>query len=144
MATRSSGLGTALIPGSAFDAAPVRFLQVAAIVMILVSTFGNYITWQGAERLWAMDDRTVWAVGGAVAWQVVCFLVQWGSRRNLGTFWWLYAIFLVASVAPATIGYWSVMGDWLTSIVGNATGAIALMAVTLAGNDAFPEFILVE
>lgn len=137
-------LGTGILPASKFRSVPVRFLQIVAIAMVAISTFGNYVTFNGGwSRAWVMDEATTYAIGYAIGWGALTFAVQWGCKQDFGTWWWLYLLCLVASFAPSFMTYNPVVFPMLSREWGEPAAYVVITAVLLV-NDIIPEWVLLD
>lgn len=119
--------------------ATIFMLRVLALLLIVASTFGNYVQFMGGwERYWPVSAAVV---GLAAAYQVVCSLFQWGFKA-LG--WWLpYGIALIASAIPSFLTYNAWAGPELAVSIGPILAGVVILLCTI-GADALPEWVLVK
>lgn len=112
MATVKSLANTdpALVPKKALENGAVWMPRAGVLLLIVLSLFGNYVQFNdGWERAWTLDERTVYAILGAIGWQTVCSFWQWWTIAKYG-FWSLqYQIPLQLSAVPSMITYYAVI-----------------------------------
>lgn len=130
---------TAMVSRGGAIGAMIFILRVIAIVLMVASTFGNYVQFVGG---WAYYLPLNWPIiGAALLYQLICSLLQWGFKS--GRMWIPYAISLVASAIPSFLTYNTWAGPYLTSQLGIPLGAAVLLIATI-GADALPEWVLVD
>lgn len=119
--------------------AMILILRVIAILLILMSTFGNYVQFSGGWAHYLPIDIAV--VGLAAAYQIICCLLQWGFKAAR---WWLpYGIALLASAIPSFLTYNALVGPYLIAQIGPVLAG-AFILISVIGGDALPEWVLVE
>lgn len=119
--------------------ATIFVLRGISILLIVASTFGNYIQFVGGWDAYLPIDGTI--VGLAVFYQVLCSVFQWGFKAMR---WWpLYIVALIASAVPSYLTYSAWMGPYLALKVGTTIALITIAIATIAA-DALPEWVLVE
>lgn len=113
-------------------------LRFFAVLLILGSTFGNYVQFVGG---WNVAWPVSWtAIGFAVFYQLVCSVLQWGFKAVR---WWpLYGLALIASAIPSFLTYNAWAGSYLTAQFGTAL-AFVIMGLAVIAADALPEWVLV-
>lgn len=129
----------AMVPRGCVTIAALVMLRVIAVVLILASTFGNYVQFVGG---WASYWPPEWVILlYAAIYQAVCSLFQWGFKAMR---WWVpYLIALFASAIPSFLTYNALFGPYLALQVG-AIPALIGIAIAVIGGDALPEWVLVE
>ncbi len=117
----------------------IFILRIIAILLIVASTFGNYVQFVGG---WVSYWPINWAIVALAAlYQGICCSFQWGFKA---AGWWLpYALALFASAIPSFLTYNALFGPYLTTQVGVALALIGI-GVAVLGGDALPEWVLVE
>lgn len=119
--------------------ATILMLRVLALLLILASTFGNYVQFVGGWDHYLPVSAVV--VGLAFGYQVVCSVFQWGFKA-LG--WWLpYGIALLASAIPSFLTYNAWAGADLSVSLGPYLAGFVILLCTI-GADALPEWVLVK
>lgn len=119
--------------------AMVLTLRIIALILIVASTFGNYVQFMGG---WERYLPIGWVVVGIAAlYQLICSLLQWGFKA--GGMWIPYTLALLASAAPSFLTYNAWAGPYLAAQLGPLLGTIILFIATI-GADALPEWVLVE
>lgn len=122
--------------------AMITILRLIAIVLVIASTFGNYVQFIGG---WPTPPAPMpiepWIIGLALLYQAVCSVLQWGFKA--GGWWIPYMIALVASAIPSFLTYNAWAGPYLAAQLGPMLGGFALFLATI-GADALPEWVLVE
>lgn len=130
-----------VIPRGCMANVAIVMLWLVALVLLGVSTFGNYVLFLGGwERVrWPTDRATFTALGFAAGFQAVCCLAQWGFKAI--RLWFAYGVALLISVIPSFLAYNEGVGPWLAPQIGLfAPIAIFLVSVFI---DMLPEWILV-
>jgi hypothetical protein len=129
----------ALVSQGGVIGAMIFILRVIAIILMVASTFGNYVQFMGGwARYWPVDGLIVAA---AVVYQLICSLLQWGFKA--GGMWIPYTLSLLASAASSFLTYNAWAGPYLAVQVGPYLGIVVLLIATI-GADALPEWVLVE
>lgn len=119
--------------------AMIFILRVIALVLIVASTFGNYVQFMGG---WAHYlPVSWWVIGAAAVYQLICSLLQWGFKA--GKMWIPYVLALLASATPSFLTYNAWAGPYLAVQLGAWLGTVVLLIATI-GADALPEWVLVE
>lgn len=122
--------------------AMIWILRIIALILMVASTFGNYVQFMGG---WPPEGKTLaldFAVAGvAFAYQIILSLLQWGFKA--GQMWIPYAIVLIASAIPSFLTYNALLGPYLATQVGD-TLALLGIGIAMLGADALPEWVLVE
>lgn len=131
-----------VIPRGCMANTTIVLLWLVALVLLGVSTFGNYVLFVGGwERVrWPTDRVTFTALGFAVGFQVVCCLAQWGFKAI--RLWFAYTIALLISVIPSFLAYNAGVGPWLEPQIGWVLAPLAIFLVSVF-IDMLPEWILV-
>ena len=141
--SRTTGPTTQVLSGATAAAVLVFILQAIAVLLVVASTFGNYVQFVGG---WPTEpDKTlpfVWAaVLYATVYQVGCAIAQWGCKHKG---WWIaYTIALLVSAIPSFFTYNAWAGPWLTVLIGPILSTIVIGLIVLFG-DMIPEWILVD
>lgn len=132
---------TAVVSQNGVIAAMIFILRIIALVLIVASTFGNYVQFVGG---WPKPEETlpfdVLIVCIAMLYQLICSLLQWGFKA--GGMWVPYALALLASAAPSFLTYNAWAGPYLATQIGSFLG-VALLLIATIGADALPEWVLV-
>jgi hypothetical protein len=117
----------------------IALLRVVAILLMIASTFGNYVQFVGG---WDAISPISWVIVAlAVAYQVICSVFQWGFKALR---WWaLYVFALIASAVPSFLTYNAWAGPYLAAQLGSVVGT-GLIALAVIGADALPEWVLVK
>jgi hypothetical protein len=119
--------------------AMIGILRIIAVLLMVASTFGNYVQFVGG---WGLYWPINWPIiGVALLYQVVCSLLQWGFKA--ANYWIPYAIALIASAIPSYLTYNAWAGPYLAAQLGSAL-AFFVLALSTLGADALPEWVLVE
>jgi hypothetical protein len=129
----------AMVPRGCVVNAALVMLRLIAVVLVLASTFGNYVQFVGGwESYWPPQ----WIVLlYAFIYQVVCSLFQWGFKAMR---WWVpYVIALLASAIPSFLTYNALFGPYLALQVGIIPALLGI-GIAVIGGDALPEWVLVE
>lgn len=131
-----------VIPRGCMAGSAIILLWLAALALLAISTFGNYVLFVGGWELlrWPSDRVTYIALGCAVGYQVVCCLAQWGFKAI--RLWPAYAVALLISVIPSFLAYNAGVGPWLEPQIGWVLAPIAIFLVSVF-IDMLPEWILV-
>lgn len=119
--------------------AMIAILRFIAILLMLASTFGNYVQFVGGWAFYLPPNAII--LGCALAYQLICSVLQWGFKA--GKMWIPYGIALLASAIPSFLTYNAWAGPYLAVQLGTTLGPVALFIATL-GADALPEWVLVE
>jgi hypothetical protein len=136
---------TAMVDPYVAAHATILMLRGVSILLLLLSTFGNYIAFIGG---WNAPWRLAWPIiAAAVLYQVVFSLAQWGTkalaRATHNWAWGLgYAFALIASAVPSFLAYNGWAGPWLAFQVGVWPAGIIIF-IAAVGADALPEWVLV-
>lgn len=131
---------TAVVPHGAVIRAMVFILRTIALILLVLSTFGNYVTFIGGWPQWSWSISWPMA-GAAVAYQALFSVIQWGAKAAR---WWLvYTVALLASAVPSFLTYYGWAGSYLTVQVG-AIMAFIIIGLATIGADALPEWVLVD
>lgn len=141
--SRPIGPSTQVIPGAAVATTLVRALQAIAFVLILVSTFGNYVQFVGG---WPAEEGQTLpldaaAILYAIVYQVGCSIAQWGCKHR--GWWFAYGAALAVSALPSFFTYNAWAEVWLTVLIGPVFSVVAVALVVLFV-DMIPEWILVK
>lgn len=129
----------ALVPRGCVITAALVLLQVIAIALMLMSTFGNYVTFAGGWKTFWPPQWVVMLY--AFLFQVVCSLMQWGFKAMR---WWVpYTLALIASAIPSYLTYNVVIGPYLALQVGAQLATVVVIIFVVAG-DMLPEWVLVK
>lgn len=130
------------IPRGCMARSAIGLLWFVALVLLAVSTFGNYVLFVGGwERMrWPADRDAAIALGLAVGFQAVCCLAQWGFKAI--RLWFAYGIALFVSVIPSFLAYNAGVGPWLEPQIGWVLAPLAIFLVSVF-IDMLPEWILV-
>lgn len=102
---RAGTLQTGVVSPQA--AAPIAkgSLWIIALLLLSISIFGNFITFNGGWQRWnAFDDKGSEALMLAFAWQLVCSVLQFAFLRT--KFYPGYLFALAASAIPSIMGYY--------------------------------------
>lgn len=129
----------ALVSRGGVIGAMIFILRVIAVLLILASTFGNYVQFVGGwGGYWPLN----WIIIGLAAlYQLICCLLQWGFKAAR---WWLpYWIALIASAIPSFLTYNALVGPYLVTQLGSILAG-AFILISVIGGDALPEWVLVE
>lgn len=118
--------------------AMIFILRVIALVLMVASTFGNYVQFMGGWEKYLPIDLTI--IGLAFVYQLICSLLQWGFKA--GGMWIPYGLALIASAIPSFLTYNAWAGPYMTMQLGPILGSVVLFAAT-CGADALPEWVLV-
>lgn len=117
----------------------ILILRIIAILLILMSTFGNYVLFAGGWERYTPIDIAI--VGLAAFYQIICCVLQWGFKAAR---WWLpYAFALLASAIPSFLTYNALVGPYLVAQIGPILAG-AFILISVLGGDALPEWVLVE
>jgi hypothetical protein len=119
--------------------AMIFILRVIALVLIVASTFGNYVQFMGGWGAYWPINWTI--IGLAAMYQLICSLLQWGFKA--GKMWLPYGLALLASAIPSFLTYNALFGPYLTTQVGAILTMIGI-GIAVIGGDALPEWVLVE
>ena len=141
MSVQSRPIGTSphVFRRSVVIRAMISILRVVAILLIVASTFGNYVLFVGGWAQW--QPINAWAVLFAALYQALCCVLQWGFKA---AHWWiLYFAALFASAIPSFLTYNAWAGPFLALQFGPVLGLL-IMAIATLGADALPEWVLVE
>lgn len=130
---------TAMLSERGVIGAMIVILRIIAIVLIIASTFGNYVQFAGGWAHYLPLDVLIVCV--AALYQLICSLLQWGFKA--GGMWIPYSFALLASAAPSFLTYNAWAGPYLATQLGPIIGTIVLLIATV-GADALPEWVLVE
>lgn len=119
--------------------AMIVLLRIVAVLLIAVSTFGNYVQFVGGwDVYWPIN----WPIVALAAlYQGLCCAFQWGFKA--ASWWFPYALALLASAIPSFLTYNALFGPYLATQVGTALALIGI-GVAVLGGDALPEWVLVE
>lgn len=149
---RSQALGptTKVIPTHSVETGAVILLWGLAILLWLLSTFGNFVQFVGGWDLaWPMNGYTGRAILYALAYQAIFTLAQWGFKAK--RWWFLYGVALLASAIPSFLTYNAWANGWLVAWAGPAVSqeiapilAGLLLLVVAVVIDLIPEWVLVE
>lgn len=130
---------TAVIPPGHAAGCAVRIMQAIALILLALSTFGNYVTFIGG---W---DSLGWPVnllmvGAAAVYQAVFSALQWGMKalRN----WPMYTLALIGSAIPSFLTYNAWAGPFLSVHLGVYV-TVLIIGLASLGADAIPEWVLV-
>lgn len=128
-----------LVPRGCVVGATINLLRIIACVLIIASTWGNYIVFVGGWGAWYPIDwmAMVWAA----VYQALCSVFQWGFKAL--RWWMLYLVALIASAIPSFLTYNAWLGPYLAVQIGPVVAMIVIGLATL-GADALPEWVLVE
>jgi hypothetical protein len=157
MAVKSSPMrsATAVLPQATAITASVVVLRVLALLLLTMSTFGNYVTFVGGWAATSKAPGFFWSWSNlaasiaainwsmvllAIVYQVVFSLLQWGTKAK--RVWSLYMLFLLASAIPSFLTYNGWAGPYLAEQVGVWIAGI-LVFIAAVGADAVPEWVLV-
>lgn len=137
--TRRRRPSPAMVSKGGVIGAMIFVLRVMAIVLVVISTFGNYVQFIGGWDVYWPINMAV--IGLAAFYQLICCLLQWGFKA--GRMWFPYVLALFASAIPSFLTYNALFGPYLTTQVG---AVLAMMGIGIAviGGDALPEWVLVE
>lgn len=117
----------------------IFILRVIAVLLIVASTFGNYVQFVGGWEYWRPINWP--AVAFAVTYQALCSVFQWGFKALR---WWVpYVIALIASAIPSFLTYNAWAGPYLSVLIGSILSAAAT-GIAVVGADALPEWVLIE
>lgn len=130
---------SALLSQGGVIGAMILILRIIALILIVASTFGNYVQFMGGWARWLPLDALI--IGIAALYQLICSLLQWGFKA--GGMWIPYILALLASAAPSFLTYNAWAGPYLTTQLGSVLGTFVLLVATI-GADALPEWVLVE
>jgi hypothetical protein len=119
--------------------AMIFILRVIALVLIVASTFGNYVQFMGGWGAYWPINWTI--IGLAALYQLICSLLQWGFKA--GKMWLPYGLALLASAIPSFLTYNALFGPYLATQVGAILTMIGI-GIAVVGGDALPEWVLVE
>jgi hypothetical protein len=141
MSVQSRPIGTSphVFRRSAVLRAMIGILRIVAVLLIIASTFGNYVLFVGGWSQWTPINAV--AVGLAALYQALCCVLQWGFKA--ARWWILYFAALFASAIPSFLTYNAWAGPYLAVQFGPAL-ALLIMAIATLGADALPEWVLVE
>lgn len=129
----------AMVSRGGVIAAMIFILRIMAVLLILMSTFGNYVLFAGGWERYLPIDIAV--VGLAAFYQLICCLLQWGFKAAR---WWLpYGLALLASAIPSFLTYNALVGPYLMTQIGPILAG-AFILISVIGGDALPEWVLVE
>lgn len=132
----------------------VIVLRVAAVLLLVFSTFGNYVTFAGGWDALGWNWRDLGASFAAINWpmvvaaivfQIIFAALQWGAKAAAADeplWWWAYAFALIASAVPSFLTYNSWAGPFLAFHIGGLFAGV-LIFIASAGGDALPEWVLV-
>jgi hypothetical protein len=118
--------------------AMIFILRVIALVLIVASTFGNYVQFMGGWGAYWPINWTI--IGLAALYQLICSLLQWGFKA--GKMWLPYGLALLASAIPSFLTYNAWAGPYLSAQVGGVVAGLLILGATI-GADALPEWVLV-
>jgi hypothetical protein len=124
---------------SAVISAMAGVLRTISVLLIIASTFGNYVLFVGGWAHWTPINAV--AVGFAILYQALCCVLQWGFKA--ARWWILYFAALFASAIPSFLTYNEWAGPFLAAQLGPVVALLAMALATL-GADALPEWVLVE
>jgi hypothetical protein len=130
---------TAVVSKGGVIGAMIFILRTMAILLIIASTFGNYVTFMGGWARWLPADMGI--IGLSILYQLLCSVLQWGFKA--GRMWIPYTLALVASAIPSFLTYNAWAGPYLVVQLGTVLAPVVLFAATI-GADALPEWVLVE
>ncbi len=145
----SARQGTHVVSRSKIVRLTIILLRMGAILLLIASTFGNYVQFAGGWEHVSWSWRSVSASLAAISWQAVFFAVvyqaifsalQWGFKAQRQ--WLPYALALLASVIPSFLTYNTWLDPYLSAQIGLASPLVIFLAATFA--DAIPEWVLVE
>lgn len=141
---------TKVIPGHSVETGAVVMLWMLAILLWLLSTFGNFVQFVGGwDLVWPMNQHTGRAVLYALAYQAIFTLAQWGFKAK--RWWFLYGVALFASAIPSFLTYNAWANGWLVAraaptvsqeIAPILAGLLLLIVAVII--DLIPEWVLVE
>jgi hypothetical protein len=130
---------TALVSQGGVIGAMIFILRVIAIILMVASTFGNYVQFIGGWAHYLPIDPMIVLI--ALFYQLICSLLQWGFKA--GGMWVPYVLALLASAAPSFLTYNAWAGPYLVAQLGPWIGTVVLLVATI-GADALPEWVLVK
>lgn len=149
MAVKSSELVNGKVPAARPSAAlfsqggvigaMILLLRIISVLLVLASTFGNYVQFMGGWGRWLPIDGVI--IGVAILYQVICSVLQWGFKA--GKMWLPYVLALLASAIPSFLTYNALFGPYLVTQVGTIPTLIGI-GIAVLGGDALPEWVLVE
>lgn len=128
-----------VIPRGCVVQSAINLLRIIALLLIIASTFGNYVVFVGGWENWRPFDpmAALWAL----LYQVLCSVFQWGFKAM---HWWLpYLVALVASAIPSFLTYNAWVGPYLALQVDLPVSILLIVIATLSA-DALPEWVLVD
>lgn len=129
----------AMLPRGCVVVAALVTLRIGALILIVLSTFGNYVQFSGGWETYLPLQNA--AILYAIGYQAVCCVLQWGFKAMR---WWLpYLFALIASAAPSFMTYNPLIGPYLAAQFG-VYGAILIVSALMLAGDALPEWVLVE
>lgn len=139
-----------VVPRHTAEQGAVILLWVTAILLWLLSTFGNFVQFVGGwTNAWPLNSATLSGVAFALLYQGIFTLAQWGFKAK--RWWMLYVIALLASAVPSFLTYNSWANGWIVRQVGERVppDAASLLAglflfVVAVLVDLIPEWVLVE
>lgn len=140
---------TAIMTPSAAVVVMVRLLRLLAVLLLALSTFGNYVTFAGGWGAlgwdWAKLPASIAAINwpmviAAIVFQGVFAALQWGSKAM--RWWLLYGLALLVSAIPSFLTYNAWAGSYFSAQIG-AFFAGTIIFLAAIGADALPEWVLV-
>jgi hypothetical protein len=129
---------TALVSHGGAIGAMILLLRIIAVLLVLASTFGNYVQFMGGWDRYLPIGGAI--AGAAILYQVICSVLQWGFKA--GGMWFPYAVALLASAIPSFLTYNALFGPYLATQVGTIPALIGI-GIAVLGGDALPEWVIV-
>lgn len=129
----------ALVSRGGVIGAMITLLRIVAVLLIIASTFGNYVQFVGGWDVYRPFNVTIIVV--AALYQGICCAFQWGFKA--AGWWFPYVLALLASAIPSFLTYNALFGPYLATQVGAVLALIGI-GVAVLGGDALPEWVLVE
>jgi hypothetical protein len=148
MQATSKGPVTHVVPRHAVEAGAVAMLRLLAVILWLVSTFGNFVQFVGGWGfVWPMNANTGKGIAYALIYQGIFTVAQWGFKAK--RWWMLYIVALLASAIPSFLTYNAWANGWIVERVSAPPDIAALLAaiflfVIAVVVDLIPEWVLVE
>jgi small basic protein len=150
MAVTSKAMGASASPHLVKKSAVIRItitlLRILAILLLLASTFGNFVQFAGGwgHVGFPRDETALKSIALAAflacVYQSIFSVLQWGFKAQR---WWaLYVVALLASVVPSFLTYNAWLGPQLAIQIGLASHLVIFLTAIFA--DALPEWVLVE
>jgi hypothetical protein len=132
-----------VIPRGCVVNAAIVLLWLLALILLAVSTFGNYVLFVGGwdSAAWPSDAATYRALGLAVTFQAICSVAQWGFKAI--RLWLAYAVALLISAIPSFLAYNAIVGPWIEPQIGPWIAPVVIFLSALF-IDMLPEWILVR